>query len=366
MRSIQALPLLLAACLAWGLPANADVEMANVELANVELAQAASSNTAAPAPLDRAAFAAWLEGVKAEATQQGISRATADAALNGLVPLDSIVRNDRRQAEFTLTLDTYMQRIVTPDMIRRGKQAAADNRGLLEEVTRRYGVPGRYILAIWGMESRYGNNQGSTPVIQATATLAFEGRRAAFYRGELMNALRILDQRLIEPERLKGSWAGAMGSPQFMPSSYMTYAVDFDGDGRRDIWTNRGDTFASIANYLAKSGWADMGPWGRAVILDPPVRAQLPTFASNVETGCRAVRTLSAEKTFDQWRAVGVRDGNGASLPVSSYPAALILPDGENGPGFFAFRNYRAILRYNCSHLYAITVGTLAEAIGGS
>lgn len=320
----------------------------------------------APAPLSRADFTRWLEGVKTEAVQQGISRATASAALDGLVPIDSVVSRDRKQAEFTLTLDTYLQRIVTPDMIRRGQQAAADNRAMLDEISRRYGVPGRYIIAIYGMESRYGSSQGSTPVIQATATLAFEGRRAAFYRGELMNALRIIDKGYIELDRLKGSWAGAMGSPQFMPSSYMTYAVDFDGDGHRDIWSNRGDTFASIANYLAKAGWSGPGGWGRKVILSPQARGQLASFASNAETGCRAVRTLSLEKSFDQWRGAGVLDGNGAPLPPSAFTASLAMPDGENGPAFFAYPNYRAILRYNCSHLYAITVGTLAEAIGGS
>jgi len=342
----------------WALPLSIVVALA--------AASPVAAQDPAPAPLSRSEFTRWLVGVKEDAARQGISRATLAAAFDGLEPLDSVLQRDRKQAEFTLTLDTYLRRIVTPETVQKGQQLAVENRALLEEMTRRYGVPGRYILAIWGMESRYGAITGQTPVIQAVATLAFEGRRATFFRGELMQALRIVDRNYIELPKLKGSWAGAMGNPQFMPSSYMAYAVDFDGDGHRDIWSNRADTFASIANYLAKAGWnGPAGGWGRPVLLSSELRGRLPEFASNASTGCRASRTLSAEKTFDQWRQIGVRDGSGTPLPASSAPAALVLPDGDAGPVFFAYQNYRAILRYNCSHLYAITVGTLAEMIGG-
>jgi membrane-bound lytic murein transglycosylase B len=247
--------------------------------------------------------------------------------------------------------------------IRRGQQMAVRHHALLEKVSRQYRVQPRFILAIWGIETRYGAIRADVPLIPALATLAYDARRSTFFRSQLLDALRIVDRGHIELEHLLGSWAGAMGQPQFMPSSYLAYAQDFDGDGRRDIWLSEADVFASIANYLAKHGWRDDLTWGRPVRAPGRLIAALGEPARRAAPGCRA-RT-SEIKRLSEWQALGVRRADGRALPTRNVKAALVLPDGAEGGAYLVYRNYAAIMAYNCAHLYAVTVGTLADRIRG-
>jgi len=320
------------------------------------------SVAAAEPEVDQAAFATFLDGVRQEALQRGIKPATVQAALADVKPIRRIIERDRAQAEFKLTLETYRARVVTPANIARGQQMAAKHSKLLDAVARRYHVQPRFILAIWGMETRYGAVKANVPLIPALATLAFDARRPQFFRNQLFDALSILDRGYIGLDRLYGSWAGAMGQPQFMPSSYLAYAQDFDGDGKRDIWQNPGDVFASIANYLAQHGWRDDMTWGRAVRLPAKIDDAKIDLGRAAAPACRA-KTTDTRK-LAQWQALGVRRSDGGALPARDIAAALVLPEGKTGPAFLVYANYAAIMAYNCAHLYAVTVGTLADRIG--
>jgi membrane-bound lytic murein transglycosylase B len=238
-----------------------------------------------------------------------------------------------------------------------------ENADLLAEVSGKYGVQPRFIVAIWGIETRYGRVRGSMPVVPALATLAFDRRRSKFFRNELLQALRMVDRGYIELEKMNGSWAGAMGQSQFIPSSYMAYAVDFDGDGRRDIWESRADVFASIANYLKQHRWNSDLTWGREVKLPADFDATLKSLGTDKDGRCRALRGITPKRTLAQWQAMGVRRADGRDLPTRAISAALVPPSQSNGPAFLVYDNYRSILRYNCAHLYGLTVGMLADAI---
>jgi membrane-bound lytic murein transglycosylase B len=320
------------------------------------LAPAATAQEAPP-------FGEWLEEVRGEARQRGISEETIRQALDGIAPVQSILDRDRRQPEFTITFEQYRDRIVSPDNVHRGAALLERHGELLERVAARYGVQPRFIVAIWGIESRYGAVEGTSAVIPALATLAWDRRRATFFRNELMSALEMVDRGYIDLEMMKGSWAGAMGQPQFIPSSYLAYAQDFDGDGRRDIWTNYGDIFASIANYLAQHGWSSDQTWGREVRLPASLRSRWDDLIDGSASGCRAMRTMTQQKDLQDWQALGVRRPDGSALPSRSLPAAIVAPEGPEGPAFVVYRNYRSILRYNCAHLYALTVGILSDRI---
>ena len=312
----------------------------------------------------QADFQTWLEGVRVEALRLGISRKVVETALTGIEPVPQILERDRAQPEFKLTFDTYLNRIVTRENIARGQQMLARHKAVLDQVSRRYGVSPRAIVGIWGIETRYGAVKANTPVIPALATLAFDARRPQFFRNELFATLRILDKGYITLPELKGSWAGAMGQPQFMPSSYLAYAEDFDGDGRRDIWGNEADVFASIANYLARHGWTDGQTWGREVRLPEGFAARIAEYARSGKSGCRAIDGLTVDRPLAEWQRAGVRRINGSDLPQAELVAALALPDGPGGRAFLVYRNYQSVLRYNCAHHYALTVGTLADRIG--
>ena len=294
-------------------------------------------------------FDAWLAGLRAEARAQGISAETVRTALAALRPNPRVLELDRRQPERTLTWAEYRARIVAEPRIVQGRRAISDNRELLQAVEARFGVAAAVMSAIWGIESNYGTTLGSFPVVQSLATLAYDGRRATFFRSELINALRILDQGHIGLAQMTGSWAGAMGQPQFMPSSFLAYAVDFDRDGRRDIWHSRADTLASIGNYLARAQWRAGEGWGFAV--------RLPAgFDARLADG-RSVRPLSA------WSALGVKRHDGSALPASSVQAAIAAPDGPGGEAFALFSNAQAIRRYNNSTYDVLAVGLLSDLI---
>lgn len=308
-------------------------------------------------------FATWLDGVRAEAREKGISETVIQHALTDVHPVRRIIERDRNQAEDILTLPVYLGRVVSRATIARGRNMARRHRDLLKRVSRKYGVQGRFILAIWGIETRFGAVKANVPVIPSIATLAFDRRRSKYFRSQLFAILQMLDKGYIEQENLLGSWAGAMGQPQFMPSSYMAYAQDFDGDGRRDIWKNTGDIFASIANYLARHGWRDDITWGRPVQVPDTLRAALGPFTRRAARGCRA-RT-SEPRRLSQWQAAGVRRIDGRNLPTRDLSAVMVIPDGPDGRDtFLVYRNYAAIMGYNCAHLYAITVGILSDRIG--
>ena len=303
--------------------------------------------TAPLAAVEPASFAAFVAGVKAEARRAGIRAATLEQAFAHVRMNQRVIDLDRHQPEFSLTWEQYRSRIVSDARIARGRELYAQHRALLAAVEARYHVPPGPIMGIWGLESNYGQSSGGFNVIEALATLSWEGRRAAFFRSELMDALKILDHGDIPPERMIGSYAGAMGQPQFMPDSFLKFAVDFSGDGKRDLWGNLGDVFGSVANYLAKSGWTDRLPWG--------VPAELPA-GFNFSYGGRDARHSIAE-----WQAMGVRPRR--QLPADSI-AAVIQPGGPGGEGFLACHpNFLAIRRYNPSDFYCISVGLIGEQV---
>jgi membrane-bound lytic murein transglycosylase B len=307
---------------------------------------------AAPSSPARAAsepFDAWLEAFRAEARADGISEATLDRALDGLAPIPRVVELDRQQIEGRIDFVTYKTRVLSEDRIRRGRELYREHADLLRRVAADYGVQPRFIVALWGIESTYGTYKGSYPVIASLATLAWDGRRAEFFRGELLNALRIVDSGDIDAEAMSGSWAGAMGQSQFMPSSFLGYAVDYDGDGRRDIWNSTPDVFASIANYLARAGWNDAFTWGRQVEVPPAIDP--------------ALLGLETELPLESWQDAGVRALNGHALPQVNIDASLLWMDDRTGPAYLVYDNFRVIMRWNRSTYFAVSVGELAELV---
>jgi len=317
---------------------------------------------------DDAGFDDWLAGLRAEALSAGISQATIDAATAGLEPDPEVVALDRNQPSGRMSFAEYRARRLTPSIIAHGRRMMVEHESLLNDVARRYRVQPRFIAAIWGMETSYGRITGGRGVVRSLATLAWDDRRPAFFRKELLTALRILDDGHVTLDRMQGSWAGAMGQSQFMPTSWVAYSADFDGDGRRDIWDNQGDVFASIANYLARHGWRDDQTWGRPVTVphDFAERAA-DTAADSPPPGCkRAMKDHSRVLGLAQWQAMGVRRLNGADLPAVEIDATLVQPDGPGGQAYLTYPNYRSILTYNCSNYYALSVGLLASALAAA
>jgi membrane-bound lytic murein transglycosylase B len=308
-------------------------------------------------------FEEWLQELIAEAHERGYTPSVIDQTLVPLAdlePLELVIQNDRSQPELLVGFNQYYRTRVTPQFVRRGRALAREHRTLLARVEEVYDVQRRFVLAIWGIETRYGGFTGSTPVFRALATLAWERRRSDFFRGELFNALTMVSRGHIDVGSMTGSWAGAMGQPQFMPSSYLRYAEDFDGDGRRDIWRSTGDALASIANYLKDSGWDDEFTWGREVRITPAVRARIDADTTRRTDGCYAMRNMTERIPLTDWQALGVRRVNGAALPESDVTAGLVDTDTRS---FLVYENYDAILRYNCAHYYALTVALLADQI---
>jgi membrane-bound lytic murein transglycosylase B len=312
------------------------------------------------APAERVPFDEWLDGVRRDALARGIRAGTIDRGFRGLRPLDIVLERDRSQAEFTLTLDGYISRRLAGSFVRDVRAAYAKHRALLGRVSHRYGVPPATIMAVWALESNLGRFSGVRPTIATLATLGWEGRREAFFRAELIAALTIVDRGDIELEQLKGSWAGALGQPQFMPTSYLKYAQDFDGDGRRDIWRTPADVFASIAYYLSENGWTSGQAWGREVRIPDAARASITTGAPLRTEGCRAEREMTVSRPLGDWRRWGVRRVDGRPLPVVDIDAALL----DAAPrAFLLYPNYAALLDYNCAHAYALAVGLLADRL---
>ena len=326
-------------------------------------AVAAASPPPAPPPepaptvvLSSENFARWLEGVRAEAAKRGISDGTIRAALDNLQPVPRVVELDRRQPEFTQTFSRYVNNAVNAKRIADGRAMLAQHAGLLAALERDYNVQGRFLVAFWGMETNYGRVMGDFSVIAALATLAFDGRREAFFRDELFKTLTILEKGHISLSRMKGSWAGAMGNTQFMPTTFLRHAVDRDGDSHIDIWGSLPDALASAANYLHSMNWDGEGTWGREVKLPRGFDIGLSSLDVDAKED---IRPLPA------WAALGVRRVDGGPLPNRDIPASLVLPQGVEGPALLVYENYRTILKWNRSAFYAIAVGHLADRFTG-
>jgi membrane-bound lytic murein transglycosylase B len=303
-----------------------------------------------PAWANPTEFRAWVRELRRDALTHGISGRTFDAAMAEVPqPVARILELDQRQPEQTLTFPEYLARVVTPQRIETGIARYRENLPTLNRVAQHYSVQPRFIVALWGIESGYGQFTGGFNVFAALTTLAYDGRRAAFFRDELFKALRIAEQHRIQPREMRGSWAGAMGQCQFMPSSYLNFAVDFDGDGRADIWQSKPDIFASIANYLSRSGWHGDESWGREVVLP-----------RGFDPG--QVEYQRVTRTPAEWQAMGVRRADNGPMPAGPQ-AGLVQPDGADGPTFFAYPNFRVIMRWNRSFRFAIAAGTLADSI---
>jgi membrane-bound lytic murein transglycosylase B len=310
-----------------------------------------AGKAAADEAISGQAFRDWLDVLRVEARGKGISDATLDAALGDIAPVLAVVERDRRQPEFTQTFWAYLRQRVSDERVKRGRALLAKHRDLLNGIYAQYGVPPRYLIAFWGLETNFGDYLGGFRVIDALATLAYDRRRARFFRGELLGALQILEEGHITPDAMTGSWAGAMGQMQFIPSTFIGYAVDHTGDGRKDIWGSLPDAFSSAANFLFKLGWRAEEPWGWEVLLPRDFDLMLAT--------------MKVKKTLAQWSALGVRRTDGKALPHLEREGAILLPQGHKGPAFLVYDNFRTIMRWNNSVNYALSVGHLADRIVG-
>ncbi len=298
-----------------------------------------------------AGFRDWVGGFRTKALEQGVPAAVYDREMRAAEYLPDVVRRDRSQTEFTRTIWDYLDIAVSEDRVVLGRKALEKHADLLARIETEHGVEKEVVAAIWGLESAYGTYRGDTDTISALATLAYDGRRAAFFEDQLLQALKIVDQGHAGRSALKGSWAGAMGHTQFMPSSWAGFAVDFDGDGRRNIWgDDPADALASTANYLARMGWVKGQPWGLEV--------RLPEGFDYDQTTERVVKPVA------DWREMGVAPAAGGDLPEGN-EASVLLPAGHTGPAFLIYPNFQVIEKYNLADAYVIGIGHLSDRLRG-
>ncbi len=306
-------------------------------------AYAQSDETAPP-------FDTWLSELRAEALSKGFDTDVVTRALAGVTPIERIIELDRRQPEFTLTFRKYLDGAISDKRVKRGRELLAEHKKLLDQVAAKYGVHPRFLIAFWGLETNFGDYFGAFPVAGALATLAHDRRRAKFFRAQLLAALDIMSRGDM-PIDVKGSWAGAMGNFQFIPTTYRDFAIDFDGDGKRDLWNNMSDGFGSAANYLSRSGWDKNGTWGREI--------RLPDGFDFALAG------LDTKRTLAEWQSLGVRRADGRDLPRVDVKGSIVIPSGHKGPAFMVYTNFQTILKWNRSIFYAIAIGHLADRIAG-
>ncbi len=312
----------------------------------------------------QAEFKDYLVNLKEEAIAKGYETSLIDSAFATATYKEKVVSADKNQPEVKETLETYLPKRVPQWKIDRARKLYAENKDILEQVAKEFGVQARFIVALWGLESNFGTIQGGHNVISSLVTLAFDGRREALYKRQLWAALDILKSGHITLDKFKGSWAGAMGQTQFMPTSFNAYAIDYNNDGRKDIWTTKEDAFASIANYLKQEGWNDSLTWGRQVML--------PDNFDNKYILVRGTKTRKqwleywndSERSLDEWQALGVRRADGTALPNVDVRAALVMPDDINGRMFLAYDNYKVLMHWNRSYYFATSVGYLSDRIG--
>ncbi|MFO7786723.1 MAG: lytic murein transglycosylase [Halospina sp.] len=298
-------------------------------------------------------FDRCVTDLRAHAVEQGISESVSTRVLAGIEPLERVIELDRSQPEFTRSFRDYLDKRVTEQRIEKGRALYQEHAQLLQRITRETGVPGRYLIAFWGLETNFGSYTGKMPIPRALATLACDQRRSAYFTEELVSALRLIERGDVEAEAMEGSWAGAMGQMQFMPSVYLEHAVDADGSGRVDLWNSVPDALSSAGHLLESLGWNEEERWGREV--------RLPEgFDYSLAAGLKRERPLS------EWRELGIRNAFGGELPQADLEAALLLPSGHEGPAFLVYDNFRVIMGWNQSEFYALAVGHLADRIAGA
>jgi len=295
-------------------------------------------------------FQQCLEGIRTEAHARGISTSTTENLLADVTPSERVIELDRSQPEFTSTLNGYLSRRVTEDRIARGRELLEEHASLLAAIEREHGVAGRYLIAFWGLETNYGRYFGRMSTVQSLATLACDRRRGEFFRNELIEALALVDEQTLSPDQLYGSWAGALGNFQFLPSVYRAHAVDADNDGRIDLWESFPDAAESAARFLRARGWNPGERWGREVILPEGFDYAL----------------ADTTRSLSQWAELGLRRPGGRDLPTESMEAELLIPAGADGPAFLVYENFNVIMRWNPSRFYALSVGLLADQLIGA
>ena len=297
-------------------------------------------------------FSVWMDNFKIRAEKSGISKTTIDETLNRVKLIPRIIELDRNQPEFTLTLSQYLRNVVSKKRIKKGISKIRENWELLETISNKYNVQPRFIVALWGIETDFGRVTGGFPVIDALVTLSYDGRRSKYFSKELINALKIIDQGHISYDQMVGSWAGAMGQTQFMPSSFLNFAQDYDNDGRKDIWGTKEDALASAANYLSKLKWNNNETWGREVIVNDNFNLIDDEL------------TLQNKKTIIEWQSLGVRRMDGRDLPKKNLEGYLIkIKDTNKERYFLVYQNFKRILKWNTSNYFAISVGILSDSI---
>ncbi|ABC29397.1 Membrane-bound lytic murein transglycosylase B [Hahella chejuensis KCTC 2396] len=297
-------------------------------------------------------FAECVAGLQEKAKQEGISEKIVDEALGQVKLSERVIELDGKQPEFIDTFTNYLNRRVTDERVNKGREMLAKHAPLLDQIAKESGVPAQYLVAFWGLETNYGGYTGKMPILDSLATLACDPRRSGYFTGELMAALKIIEKGDVTVDKMLGSWAGAMGNFQFMPSVYLQYATDRDGDGKRDLWGSLPDAAASAGLFLNGLGWQNGFRWGREV--------KLPENFAYGEAG------LKRSKTLSEWRELGVLDADGREMPNLDLQAALIIPSGHLGPKFLVYDNFKVIMRWNRSESYAIAVGHLADRIAGA
>lgn len=308
-------------------------------------------------------FDDYIVQLKTEALAQGFSEALVNESFANVIFHKRAIKADHNQPENVETLDTYLPKRVPKWKIARARKMFKKHEKVLIPIGEKYGVQPRFIVALWGLETNFGKIMGNFNVISALSTMAYEGRREVFFKKQLWAALTILDEGHISLDKMKGSWAGAMGQNQFMPSSFVSYAVDGDGDGKKDIWSNQADVFASMANYLKKEGWNDELTWGRYVKLPPffDTSLAIPKNTGSRKNWLKAWK--KTEKSLAQWQALGVRRSDGTNLPTANITAALVFPDDENGRAYLAYDNYKSLMHWNLSYYFVSSVGHLSDRI---
>ncbi len=313
---------------------------------------------------DKPSFEQYVEGLKKEAIEKGFESSFVETHLSNLTYLKRVVKADKNQPEFVETLDTYLPKRVPEWKVKKAREAYVENRELLEKIAAEYGVQARFIVSLWALETNFGRIQGKMPIIDSITTLSYDGRREAFFKRQLWASLQILQEGHISKEKFVGSWAGAMGQCQFIPTSFLAYAADGDKDGKKDIWTNKTDVFASIANYLKQEGWDNNKTWGRQVQLPENFDKNLIMAKNSKGRKGWLENFAKNEKPLSEWANLGITRMDGKPLPNVDVTAALIMPDDAKGRMYLAYDNYKSLMHWNRSYYFVTSVGYLADRIG--
>jgi len=312
---------------------------------------------------EKPSFEQYVEQLKQEALDKGFEQSFVDKTFADVKYLKRAVKADKNQPEFKETLDTYLPKRVPEWKVKRARTAYKENLPLLTKISEQYGVQPRFIVSLWALETNFGRIQGKMPIIDAVTTLAYDGRRETFFKKQLFASMKILDQGHISHEKFVGSWAGAMGQCQFIPTSFLAYAADGDGDGRKDIWNNKADVFASIANYLKREGWNNQKTWGRQVLIPEDFDRDLIMPKSRGRSQWLK-NWKASQKSLQEWSDLGLTRMDGSPLPNVNVTAALLMPDDAKGRLYLGYDNYKSLMHWNRSYYFVTSVGYLADRIG--